>query len=113
MNVSPFSVFDIGAALDGDFLSGGSPTKGIPVGGTASFYFALTGSNLDKLNVSSFIGATHHNGEFFVALFRGFENGGSDKVPVSPSPVPIPPTVYLLAAGLLVVTIVRKKVKKK
>jgi len=112
INAAPFGNFDIGAALGGDFLGGGSPKNGIPAGGSANFYFAITGSNLDKLNAGSFLGATNSNGDFSAARFRGFENGGSDKVPASPNPVPIPPTVYLLGAGLFGVGFIRKRVRK-
>src|SRR5262245_37099804 len=39
INGAPYGVFDIGAALGGDFLGGGKPTDGIGVGKTATFVF--------------------------------------------------------------------------
>lgn len=71
--------YDSGAALGGSFLGGGNPNNGIAVGATGTFTFLVTAEDADTLTASSFInGPYEHN---FVVRFRGFENGGSDKVP--------------------------------
>lgn len=83
----PFGSFDLGASSSGDFLGGGSPVGGIAVGGFSNFTFALTGAGLDLLTLESFFGGAsapdqgQQDSVAFLARFRGFENGGSDKVP--------------------------------
>ena len=88
INAAPFGHFDLGASsTGGQFLGGGSPNGGIPAGGSATFTFSLTGNGLDGLSASSFFSAlSSPQGQdispaFLVARFRGFPNGGSDKVP--------------------------------
>lgn len=77
-----------GAALDGDWLGGGSPAKGIPVGGTGSFTFDVFASDASSLTATSFL-----EGRFkfnFIVRFRGLmevERGG-DKVPAAEVPAP-------------------------
>jgi hypothetical protein len=85
INGAPFGTFDIGAALGANFLGGGSPNGGIPVGGSATFTFSLTGTGLNALSASSFGNEFSSNpggggAQFFVARFKGLV-GGSDKVP--------------------------------
>ncbi|HKB39676.1 MAG TPA: PEP-CTERM sorting domain-containing protein [Gemmataceae bacterium] len=83
----PFGKFDLGASITGQFLGGGSPRGGIPAGGSATFTFSLTGHGLDALTTASFYAARSSpeaqdlDPAYFVARFRGFKNGGSDKVP--------------------------------
>jgi len=87
ISAPPFGNFDLGASTSGQFLGGGSPNGGIPAGGSATFTFSLTGSGLDALTTASFLAALSSPESqdlapaFFVARFRGFPNGGSDKVP--------------------------------
>jgi hypothetical protein len=91
INGSPFGQFDIAASIAGNpkssFTDGGNPSSGIGVGQSDTFTFDLTGSNLDSLTTASFLaelsgGPGDGSGdEWFVARFRGFLNGGSDKVP--------------------------------
>jgi hypothetical protein len=84
VNGAPFGAFDLGAGLGGSFEGGGNPHPGIPVGGSATFTFAFTGNNLDGLTTQSFALSPSHQGDktaFFVARFKGFVDGGSDKVP--------------------------------
>jgi hypothetical protein len=84
---APYGQFDFGASTGGSFEGGGNPSKGIGVGGSETFDFILTGVGLKTLNASSFanelsVGPGNGMGDqFFVARFRGFNNGGSDKVP--------------------------------
>jgi hypothetical protein len=83
----PFGNFDIGASVTDQFLGGGSPVGGIGVGESSTFAFAFTGSGLDGLTLENFIGPPpapqdgHPGPVTLLARFRGFNNGGSDKVP--------------------------------
>ena len=108
IKASPYGKFDIGASTGGKFLGGGSPSKGIGVGGAATFTFSLTGSNFTTLTAGSFfstlsVGEGGLCCEAFVARFRGFEDGGSDKTPgsISTGPVPEPSSISLIGAGAL------------
>jgi len=116
ISAAPFGNFDLGASTGGKFLGGGSPNGGIPAGGSATFTFSLTGSGLDALTTASFLAAlSSPEGQdlapaFFVARFRGFKNGGSDKVPGQGSgggggiggieSAPEPGTMTLAAIGI-------------
>jgi hypothetical protein len=107
INGAPFGHFDIGAAVGGSFEGGGKPSPGIGVGHTGAFVFALNGTSLDTLTVRSFtqelsVGPGIGEGaEPFVARFRGFNNGGSDKVPDSVvNGSPEPGTLALAGVGL-------------
>lgn len=111
VSASPFGDFDFGAALGGNFLGGGNPNPGIGVGASASFTFNLSGSNLNLLTENSFLtalssGASAGNdAESVIVRFRGFSDGGSDKVPTAtttPSPVgvPEPGSLALFGAAL-------------
>ncbi len=111
ISASPFGKYDVGAALGGDFLGGGNPTKGIGVGGNANFAFTLTGKNMDQLNTGSFMQAKSDEGEFFVTRFKGFMDGGSDKVPGNAVAVPEPSVIFLLLSGLAGLVIYRKKLR--
>lgn len=110
-SANPFGDFDFGAGLGGDFEGGGRPRDGIGVGSTGTFVFALSGTNLLALDESDFLSAlsTDPGGggaQSFVVRFRGFEDGGSDKVPGSPggggqeTPVPAPASLALFGLGL-------------
>lgn len=108
VKASPFGKFDIGASTGSRFSRGGSPSKGIGVGETATFTFSLTGSSFTTLTAGSFFGtlSAGEGGlccEAFVSRFRGFEDGGSDKTPgsLSMGPVPEPSSLSLIGAGAL------------
>jgi hypothetical protein len=125
INAQPYGDFDIGVANDSNnpsWQGGGNPDDGIPVGSTFTFQFSLTGTGLDALTEASFqaersddYNGSHGDfaplvdgiqGPWNVARFRGFEDGGSDKVPGAglgepvPTAVPEPHTILLMAVGL-------------
>jgi len=116
VNGAPYGGFDIGASTGNSFGAGGNPNTGIAVGHSDDFIFQLTGNGLNALTTNDFFTAYSvppGNGEgvqSFVARFRGFENGGSDKVPgidppvVTPEslPTPEPATLLMSSMGLAV-----------
>ena len=106
---SPFPDFDFGAALNGDWLGGGSPNAGIGVGSTGAFTFDVSGDAtlLASLSDASFFDTT--NGFGFGARFRGFSDDGSDKVTGEILVVPLPQTLGLTAAGLAGLAFFRRR----
>jgi hypothetical protein len=108
ISASPFSTFDIGTAAGGNFLGGNNPNNGIPVGESASFTFTMTGNNLDQLNTNSFFEEKSNEGYFAIARFKGFNNGGSDKVPGAAG-VPEPDIIFLLGIGLVGIVVFNKR----
>lgn len=103
---SPYGNFDFLISTGGGFLGNGSPTGGIKPGalggGTETFTYSLTGTNMASLTSNDFLktlssGAEGGGAQSFVVRFRGFNNGGSDKVPVD---LPEPGTLGVLALGL-------------
>jgi hypothetical protein len=99
LEAPPFGTFEAGAGLNGDFTGGGNPSDGIAVGDTETFIFDVIASDAATLESRDFILGPN---EFdFVARFRGFEDGGSDKVPGVPvNIIPLPPAAALAGAGL-------------
>lgn len=95
---APFGSYDAGAALGADFLGGGSPNSGIAVGATGVFTFLVAASDALALDSSSFLSGP--NTFDFIVRFRGFANGGSDKVPAAV--IPAPSALALLALGGLI-----------
>jgi hypothetical protein len=95
LNGEPFGHFEGGAALGGNWQGGGPPFAGIAVGQTGVFDFNVFAADAAVLTAMSFIeGPT----DFLVRL-RGFDNGGSDKVPAAV--VPGPATLTALALALV------------
>lgn len=78
LDAMPFGTYDAGAALGGNFQGGGSPNDGIGVGETGEFLFAITANDANTFNAADFINGS--TGDDLVLRFRGFVNGGSDKV---------------------------------
>ena len=96
IDAPPFGSFDIGASI-----GNGRPARGISVGNTETFTFALTGAGLDLLDEQSFVeelSDSRKNRKFFVVRLKGFDDDGSDKVPAKT--VPEPGALFLLGAGL-------------
>jgi MYXO-CTERM domain-containing protein len=91
VSAAPFGTYRHGVSTGGGFLGGGNPSRGLAVGATGTFVFAVTASTALALTENSFLDGS--NDYPFVVRFRGFENGGSDKVPT--------PTPGSLALGLI------------
>ena len=110
-NGAPFGSFDAGAALGGKFLGGGKPQPGIDEGSSGLFKFFLTGGDVMTLTASDFVTQTSSQGNNSAAFLVRFKdvgaNGGSDKVPGTPTTPNTPdtpnviPTPAALPAGLL------------
>lgn len=107
VNGAPFGLFDLGASTGGSFQGGGNPSVGIAVGFTETFTFNFTGTQMDTLTTAMFLSeysdpqGRDAGSEVFVARFRGFRDGGSDKVPLDPpSKAPEPSSLLLACAGL-------------
>jgi MYXO-CTERM domain-containing protein len=97
---SPFGNFLAGVALGGDWLGGGSPQDGIAVGATGTFEFAITATDAAMLTALDFMDVPSLVGPDFIVRFRGFGDGGSDKVPARPDEiVPAPGGLIVLAAA--------------
>jgi hypothetical protein len=102
INGAPYGHYDIGASTGGAFEGGGDPHKGIGVGSTEHFTFGVSGAATMPGFLST-LSAPQGSQQLqsLVVRFRGFEDGGSDKVYVGEeSPVPEPGTGLLIAAGL-------------
>jgi hypothetical protein len=118
----PYGDFDIGVSLSNNgnnpFQGGGNPQKGIGVNITEFFTFEFTGTGLSAWSTQDFLeelsagNATDKSPTFFIARFRGFNDGGSNKTPASPAPEPA--TIVLLGIGLagLAGTAIRRRLKK-
>lgn len=109
VSASPFPNFDFGAALGGNWLGGGSPNAGIAVGSTGAFTFNVSGDDtlLASLSDASFFDTS--NGYGFAARFRGFADGGSDKVPGEVLVTPLPQTLGLAAASIAGLALFRRR----
>ncbi len=97
-SASPYGVYEAGAALGGSWLGGGSPTGGVAVGQTGTFTFNITSAGASGFTASSFIASGSSPSP--LVRFKGFANGGSDKVPGVL--VPAPGAAVLMAGASLV-----------
>jgi hypothetical protein len=102
--------YDSGAALGGAFLGAGDPTPGIAVGDSGTFTFLVEADDAGSLSPIDFImgGPFEHD---FIVRFRGFDDGGSDKVPAVLIPLPAP--FALGAAGLFGVMLVGRRIRRR
>lgn len=109
VDAQPFGHFDIGAAIGKSFNGGGSPSPGIGVSSIENFTFAFTGLGLDQLDLNDFFDelsvppGAGQGTKSFVVRFRGFCDGGSDKVPLDPPSVvesPEPQSLAIAGSGL-------------
>jgi MYXO-CTERM domain-containing protein len=92
----PFGDFEAGAALGANWTGGGNPNDGIHIGETGSFTFSVSALDAGTLSAMDFLNS--QTCFEFIVRFRGFDNGGSDKVPGS---VPAPGALAALGiAGL-------------
>ena len=92
VSAAPHGQFDFGASTSGGFEGGGKPQAGIGVNGSDTLTFYLTGTNLLDLSADSFLTALSSgtgSGGGYAAIdvrFRGFMDGGSDKVTFTGTP---------------------------
>ena len=112
----PYGHYDIGASVTDQFLGGGKPSPGMPVGATETFTFSFFGHDLDTLDLDSFlnemsVGASPGQGsQFFIVRFRGLDDVGSDKTPGQA--VSVPGAIWLLGSGLIGLAGIRRKSRK-
>lgn len=99
-SASPYGTYEAGAALGASWLGGGSPTGGVATGATGTFTFHITTAGANTLTASSFLASGSSPSPLL--RFRGFANGGSDKVPGVLVPAPAAATL-LGAAGLVAI----------
>lgn len=98
---SPFGSYRGGMALGGSWLGGGSPNNGTPIGSTLTATFNISGTGVGAMTAANFVNPVDGNYQFNVR-FRGFDNGGSDKLPAQI--VPTPGAAAVLGLGGLLAT---------
>jgi hypothetical protein len=109
LNGQPFgNPYDAGAALGGSFLGGGDPELGIAVGETGTFAFQIKSTSAGTLNALSFLEGGPYDFNFLVR-FRGFDDGGSDKVPAAIVPLPVPLAFGAVGLGAVMIGAARRR----
>lgn len=109
VNGQPYGQFTFGAGTGQNFQGGGG--GGIGIGQTINLVFAVGGvANPNSLDAMSFWNA-NSAGNFGVVRFNSFTNGGSDKVPMALSVVPVPAPALLAGLGLIAGVVVRRRMK--
>lgn len=86
-SASPFGTFLGGMALGANWSGGGSPNGGTAIGSTLTATFSITGVGVGAMNAANFVNPLGEAQQFAVR-FRGFDNGGSDKLPGQLVPTP-------------------------
>ncbi len=109
LNAPPFGTYEGGAGLHGQFLGGGSPNNGIAVGDSDTFTFDIVASDASLLDTMDFLSGSS---EFdFVVRFRGFVNGGSDKVPGT-TVIPLPAPILMAGIGLPMAILMGRRIRR-
>ncbi len=111
INAAPWDNYIVGASTSNSWTGGGNPNKGLAVGETGSFTFKVSAvsSLLAGLDVLSFFTNDDEGNPELAVRFRGFSNGGSDKVGAELTVVPVPMPVAIAALGLIGAGLVRRR----
>jgi hypothetical protein len=104
-NTAPFTGFEYGVGTGSPYNGGGAPSAGLGVGDSATWTFNVSGGSFDADDF--LVASDDRNSASFLARFRGFENGGSDKVPGSV--VPEPGSYALMLAGLAAIGVTMRR----
>jgi hypothetical protein len=124
-NAGAFGQYEYGAALGGDFMSGGDPDNGFFPLESGNFFFNVTinGSAAgDAVKVEDFLSQNGVNGTINAPLavrFRAFADDGDNIVGVKakevppPSAIPLPAAAWSALSGLALLPIFRKRMTRR
>ncbi len=99
VSASPFGDFMAGFSTSSSWTGGGSPSLGLGIGQSASFSFLLQGTESALSVMTAATAFSPTSGYGMAARFRGFNNGGSDKVLAYVIPGPGSLAVLAVAAA--------------